>query len=123
MAVAVASWLTTCVRADDDVLVRKLPSPPYTAVMLCDPTARDVVLRVAWPARLSVPVPIVLLPSVNVTVPEGAPAPGAVAVTVAVNVVDWPKTDGLVEDASDVLVLALVTVCVSVVAVFPLKLL
>jgi hypothetical protein len=123
MAVAVVSWLTTCVRAGDDVLVRKLLSPLYTAVILCEPAARDDVVRVAWPARLTVPVPIVLLPSLNVTIPDAVPAPGAVAATVAVNVTLWPNTEGLAEEVSDVLVPALLTVCVRVVAVFPLKLL
>ena len=77
----------------------------------------------ACPVPSSVPVPNVVVPSLNVTVPEGMPEPGDTAATAAVKVTDWPKTEGLVEDASDVLVLALVTVCVSVVAVFPLKLL
>jgi hypothetical protein len=43
------------------------------------------------------------------TVPVGDPAPGAVTVTVAVNVTLWPKTDGLVEEATVVAVFALFT--------------
>jgi hypothetical protein len=83
----------------------------YTAVIECDPTARDDVLKVAEPA-LSVPVPIDVVPSLNVTVPVGVPLPGAVVLTVAVNVTDWPNTDGFVDDATVVLVAAAFTVCV-----------
>ena len=35
--------------------------------------------------------------------PLGVPAPGTVAVTVAVRVVDWPKMDGFTDDVSAVL--------------------
>ncbi len=49
----------------------------------------------------------------KVTVPVGVPAPGATALTIAVKVTGWPKTDGLFEETSAALVLALVTVCVS----------
>ena len=53
-----------------------------------------------------------LLPSIaNCTVPLGVPVPGAVALTVAVNVTDWPNTEGLVEELTDVVVLAGLTVC------------
>ena len=51
------------------------------------PTDRADVVNVAIPA-LSVPVPIGLPPSRNVTVPTGVPAPGATGDTVAVNVTD-----------------------------------
>ena len=34
------------------------------------------------------------MPSLKVTVPVGVPPPGAGAVTVAVNVTDWPTTEG-----------------------------
>ena len=47
--------------------------------------------------RLSVPVPSVVDPSRNVTVPVGMPAPGGVAMTVAVRFTDWPNTEGLAE--------------------------
>ena len=40
----------------------------------------------------------------NWTLPLGVPVPGDTAVTVAVNVTDWPKTEGLDEDATLVLV-------------------
>ena len=66
-------------------------------------------MNVAVPA-LSVPVPSVAAPSLNVTVPVGLPAPGAVALIVAVNVTVWPDTDGVTVDASAVEVAALLTV-------------
>ena len=44
--------------------------------------------------------PSVVAPSLNVTVPVGVPAPGRSTVTVAVNVTDWPKTEGLAEEVS-----------------------
>ena len=60
-------------------------------------------------------------PSKKFTVPVGVPAPGAVAVTVAVNVTDWPKTDGFAEETTAVLVAAWFTVCVIAGEVLPVK--
>ncbi len=57
------------------------------------------------------PMPIDVVPSRNVTVPVGVPAPGFTALTVAVKVTFWPNTDGLTEDVTVVDVLALFTVC------------
>ena len=48
--------------------------------------------------------PRLVAPSKKVTVPDGVPAPGATAVTVAVKVTGWPETDGLALEASAVLV-------------------
>ena len=36
----------------------------------------------------------------KVTVPDGVPVLGEAAVTVAVKVTDWPKTEGLADDAT-----------------------
>jgi hypothetical protein len=123
IAVVVASWFTACDK-DDDVLVAKLPSVLYTAVTLCGLPATDsaVVLTVATPEPFSVPVPNVVAPSLNVTVPVGVPAPGATAVTIAVRVTDWPNTDGFRDEVSAVVVLAGPTVCVIADEVLPLKL-
>ena len=74
------------------------------------PTASAEVVNVAMPP-LSVPVPIGLPPSRNVTVPTGVPDPGATAETVAVNVTDWPKTDGFADEVTVVAVFALLTTC------------
>src|SRR5947209_5611955 len=71
--------------------------------MECVATDSALVLRVATPP-LSVPVPRVVAPSLNVTLPVGVPAPGATGETVAVTVTDCPDTDGLAEDVSVVVV-------------------
>jgi len=67
-------------------------------------------------------VPIVAAPSLKVTVPVAVPLPGATALTVAVKVTDWPNTVGLVELVSAVVLLAWLTVCVSVEEVLVRKL-
>src|ERR1700752_419363 len=73
------------------------------------PTASAEVVNVAIPP-LSVPVPMGLPPSRNVTVPVGVPLPGATGETVAVKVTDWPNTDGFVDEVTVVLVSAFTTV-------------
>jgi hypothetical protein len=50
-----------------------LVSPPYTAVMEQVPAARVEVLNVAWLDAFRVPVPSAVSPSLNATVPDGAP--------------------------------------------------
>src|SRR5947208_2239710 len=76
-AVAVAAWFTAWDSAGD-VLPVKFGSPPYTAVMPWLATDRPLAVKVATPP-LSVPVPSVVAPSLNVTVPVGVPEPGGVA--------------------------------------------
>jgi hypothetical protein len=58
----------------------------------------------------------------NVTVPLGVPDPGALALTVAVNVTLCPNTDGVSEVATLVLLFAWFTTCVKSADVLPLKL-
>ena len=60
-----------------------------------------------WAAQ----VPILTLLSLNVTFPVGDPLPGAVTLIVAVNVTDWPNTDGIPDVPSATVVSALLTVC------------
>jgi hypothetical protein len=67
------------------------------------------VVKVADPL-LKVPVPNVVVPSLNVTVPVGLPAPGATAVTLAVKITDWPAVDGFKELTTTVVLTALFTV-------------
>jgi hypothetical protein len=85
--VEVAALFTDCVKGGD-VAPLKLGLPLYTAVIECEDTVRAEVENVAFPA-FSVEVPNVVEPSLNVTVPAGMPLPGAMAVTVAVNVTGW----------------------------------
>lgn len=71
-------------------------------------------MNVAWPA-LSVPVPRVVVPSRNATVPVGVPT----AVTVAVKVTVCPAVEGFSEEATAVVVGRPTTVCVSAAEVLP----
>src|SRR5712692_5139777 len=125
--VVVLAWLTTCDRAAL-VLVLKLVSPLYTAVMLCVPTASALVLNVAvvTPAVVeTVPVPMLVAPSLKSTVPVGKAAavvPGAVTLIVAVKVTFWPNTDGFWLEVSAVVVLAAFTTWLTVLLVLALKL-
>ena len=112
----VTTWFTAVL-----VLVAKLRSPLYSAVMLFEATASDAMDKVAVP-DVRVPVPIMLEPFLNVTVPPAVPAPGAVAATVAVNVTDCPKTEGFTEDVNAVVVLALLTTWLTAVLVLTTKL-
>ena len=63
----------------------KFVSPPYTAVIECVAAARLLVLKVATPEPLRLPVPRVAAPSLKVTVPVGVRVP-VDGVTVAENV-------------------------------------
>ena len=107
-------WVST-----GEVLPVKLPSPPYTAVIECDPTVKDEIARVAVPA-VTVPVPIAVAPSLKVTVPVTVPV--AVVLTVAVKVTDWPTTDGFDEETTAAVVAALFTTWLNAGEVLPLKL-
>ena len=75
--------------------------PAYTAVMECVAAVRDDVVNVACLLPLRVPLPIVVVPSRKLTVPDGVPEP---LVTVAVNVTDCPAVDGFAEEVSAVVV-------------------
>jgi hypothetical protein len=86
------------------------------------PTINEEVANVALP-ELKVAVASVAAPSRKVTVPVGVPDPGDTALTVAVNVTDWPKTDGFTELVTVVELFDLLTVCVMAAEVLPAKLL
>src|SRR5436309_10147064 len=120
LADVVVPYFTVCVNLGD-VLPLKLASPPYDALIEWEPTASVLVTNVAWPEPSRVPVPRVLEPSLKVTVPVGVPAAGLFAVTVAVKVTGCPDTDGLIEELTDVAVLAFFTVWVSALEVLPVK--
>ena len=51
----------------------------------------------------------------KMTVPVGVPLPGAVGLTVAVKVTDWPYTVGFIEEDSAVVVASWATLTVTVV--------
>src|SRR5438309_1107494 len=78
---------------------------PETDGLAEEASAVALLAKVAWPllrAFVASGVP----PSWKTTLPLGVPEPGNTALTVAVNVTDWPNTDGLFPDASVVAVLA-----------------
>ena len=94
----------------EEVLVRKLVSPEYTAVIELLPVARRVVVNVATPSE-TVPVPrLGRAVSSNVDGIGGRPAPGLTGLTVAVKVTLWPATDGFGLVVSVVVVDACATV-------------
>jgi hypothetical protein len=72
--------------------------------MECAPAVRLTVVKVATPEPFKVPVPIVVAPSLNVTVPVGVGAPTTVPATVAVNVTGPPTVDGFALEVSVVVV-------------------
>ena len=69
-------------------------------------------MKAAAPEELSKPLPKTLAPSRKFTFPDGVPVPGAVVLTLAVNVTDWPNTDELAVLANDVIVVLGFTVWV-----------
>ena len=91
--------------------------------MVWVPAVRAVVVKVACPAPFRVPLASVEVPSWNVTVPVGVPAPGATALTVAVNVTDWPAAEGFCEEITAVAEPAWLTVWVIDADVLEVKLL
>src|SRR5437763_14566523 len=74
--------------------------------MECDPTLSEDVAQRAWPVLRERLLQLVMAvpPSMKVTFPVGVPAPGLLAVTVAVKVTDCPDTDGLAEELTAVVV-------------------
>jgi hypothetical protein len=103
-------------------LALKLLSPAYDTAIVCIPTARAEVVKVALPPE-SAPAPMETPLSVNVTVPVAVPPPGLTALTVAVKVTDWPNTDGLADERTLVMLSDCVTVCVIAADALALKLL
>jgi hypothetical protein len=71
-----------------------------------------VVDRAAVPEESSVTVPSRAAPSKKLTVPVGTPDPGASTVVVAVSVTDWPKTEEAMDEETEVVVAAALTVWV-----------
>src|SRR5262245_4694639 len=83
--------------------------------MVCAPTDRVLVVKVAVSVAVlvRVPVPMDGPEARRVRVPVGLAAawlPGALTVTVAVKVTDWSEIVGLVPDVTVVVVLALLSV-------------
>lgn len=83
--------------------------------MECEPAVSADNASVACPA-LNVPLPMVLVPSRNFTVPLGVPP---VPVTAAVNVTESPTVDGFSDDVRTVVVASPFTVCVKAAETLP----
>lgn len=99
-----------------EVLPENVALPAYVAVIRCVPTPRfvpvllvaPVIVNVATPDVLRVAVPLVTVPSLNVTVPVGIAVPDE-GLTVAVNTTVRPATfpvlrAGLSDEVSPVVV-------------------
>ena len=89
------------------MLELKSVTPVYFALIESVPTGNVVDVRVATPFA-SVAVPRTVLPFMNITLPEGV-VPDTAEVTVAVNVTDFPKTDGLSDELTLVVVASALT--------------
>ena len=87
-----------------------------------DSGGRSVSVLVALPPDTLTGAPKADPSSENCTVPVRVPEPGATALTVAVKVTDWPKTEGLAEEATVVLLPAWLTLWVTVAEVLAVKL-
>jgi len=96
-ATVVGVLFTVCTRVDEDP--PKVLSPLYVADIKWVPAAKEEVENAATPP-FRVPAPIWVVPSENVTDPVAA-----VGLTVAVNVMDWPTTDGLTLEVTFVTVI------------------
>jgi len=79
-----------------------------------------LVAKVAIPLAPTLPVPNVVDPSRNVTVPVIVPA--VVELTVAVKVAEAPTVEGFNDDVTAVAVIVVVTVCVTEAEVLAAKL-
>src|SRR4029434_5523531 len=96
MAVAVSAGFTVCMKLGE-VLPLKLASPLYSAVTIAVPTARvETAALVAVPPLNATALPKSTPLVWNWTVPLRVP--GDPELTVAVNVMDWPNTDGLADE-------------------------
>lgn len=82
-----------CSASAAEELGLKFAFPLYEAIKLWVPGDRDEVVKVAA-ALLMVTVLSAVLPSWNVTVPLGVPAPGGTGATLAVSETDCPKFAG-----------------------------
>src|SRR5205823_8070044 len=100
-ATVVLALFTVCTTTGE-LLPLKLPSPPYTTVMLC---VEGVAPRLLINPELADPEPLsatleamTVAPSRKLTVPVGVTP--LVEFAVPVNTIGWPKVDGLTEDTT-----------------------
>ena len=89
--------------------------------MLWLPTIREEIFALAVPPESVTALPMFDPSALNCTLPVGVPAPGDDALTVAVNVTDCPKADGLLFETRFVAEFDLFTTCVKIDDVLVLK--
>ena len=92
------TWTTA-----EEVLASELLSPGYAAVIECEPTEREVVVKDACPLPFRAELAITVLASLKVTVPVGVLEPAVF--TVPVNWTDWPNCEGFALEVRLVVVL------------------
>ena len=80
--------LFTVSERTDEVLPLKFASPPYTAVKEWTPVLKVEIASDACPEPFRLPEPIVVVSSLNITVPVGMPVSGSTTTTVVVSVTD-----------------------------------
>jgi hypothetical protein len=107
--VVLAIFFTTWLKFGE-VLVAKVASPLYTALIKYEPAASAEVVKVAVPPLIGA-VPSTVVDLRNVIVPVGVPLED---VTVAVKVTDWPTFDGFKLELTAVVVPNLFTFWVTV---------
>src|SRR5689334_11030999 len=115
-----AARLRTVTVTGADVLPVKLPSPPYAAVIVCEPGARPFTVSVTV-AAFAGAVPRTTPPSRNSTEPVGCPAAGATGPTFAVSVTGCSTSTVDADAVTEVVVLPGVTVSAADAAVDAIK--
>lgn len=109
VVVAVAAVPVTLTVMVEEMLPRKVVEPPKPAVMLCEPVARAVVVKVALPVVSTVAEPMVRSPSAKRILPLGVPVLPEAGATVAVKVTLEPWLIEVAEAVRAVVVLDCVT--------------
>ncbi|MFO0678854.1 MAG: hypothetical protein U0169_20165 [Polyangiaceae bacterium] len=102
-ATVVASGTTTWVNVFEE-LARWFVSPPYSARIPWLPVPSPLVMIRATPLPSAAAEPRDVVPSKNVTVPEGVPEPGTEVATVAERVMFWRMADGFDDEPTTVVV-------------------
>src|SRR5262245_26131269 len=100
----VPTTLTVCVIGVALLAIKLAESGLYLALLVRSPSANLLMTRMAWPAAFTGTGFWLRPPMTKVTVPVGTAMLGLLASTVAVRVTGSPKTDGLPDEVTTVLV-------------------
>src|SRR5439155_4196749 len=121
VATVVAAW-DTLKFVVGELLSKRLPSPLYATDTLWLPIVSPLMLKDALPLPSRPMAADEVEPTVKTTDPPGVPLPGALAVTVAVNVTDCPNTGAVGATPTVTTLLALFTVSGKMAEVLAVKL-